>query len=104
MIDPDNCTTMMEVRVGVDAVDRELATLLGRRFRYMDAAARIKPKRGQVRDGLRKADVLANARANAAAVSGSVAERSTERAGHPSGFRWLCSRSGVPGGLGFGAP
>ena len=66
MIDPDACTTMAEVRAGVDAVDRDLVALLGRRFRYMRAAARIKPDRGAVRDEPRKAAVIANARAAAA--------------------------------------
>lgn len=61
---PD-CTTMAEVRAGVDRVDRELVVLLARRFGYMDAAARIKPERGQVRDEARKAAVIANARAAA---------------------------------------
>ena len=57
------CTTMSEVRAGVDQVDRELITLLVRRFAYMDAAARIKPERDHVRDEARKAQVIANARA-----------------------------------------
>ena len=64
---PD-CTTMAEVRAGVDAVDRELVALLARRFAYMDAAARIKPARAAVRDEARKAQVIANARAAALAV------------------------------------
>lgn len=67
MPDPRNCTTMAEVRAGVDAVDRALVALLARRFAYMDAAARIKPSRGEVRDEARKAEVIANARAAAAA-------------------------------------
>lgn len=62
---PD-CTTMAEVRRGVDAVDKALVALLARRFGYMDAAARIKPDRGAVRDEARKAEVIANARAHAA--------------------------------------
>jgi isochorismate pyruvate lyase len=61
---PD-CTTMTQVRAGVDQVDRELVALLARRFAYMDAAARIKPSRGHVRDEDRKAAVIANARAAA---------------------------------------
>ena len=52
---------MIEVRAGVDQVDRELVALLARRFAYMDAAARIKPERGAVRDEARKAQVIANA-------------------------------------------
>ena len=62
------CTTMAEVRLGVDEVDRELMALLVRRFAYMDAAARIKPERGHVRDEARKAQVIANARAGAQAA------------------------------------
>ena len=57
---PD-CTTMVEVRAGVDQVDRELIALLARRFSYMDAAARIKPERGAVRNEERKAQVVSNA-------------------------------------------
>ena len=64
---PD-CTTMIEVRAGVDALDRELVALLARRFAYMDAAARIKPERGHVRDEARKAQVIANARVEAEAL------------------------------------
>ena len=64
-LDPEACTTMAEVRAGVDAVDRALVGLLARRFGYMDAAARIKPERGQVRDEARKAQVIANVRAHA---------------------------------------
>ena len=64
---PD-CTTMPEVRAGVDQVDRELVALFVRRFAYMDAAARIKPERGAVRDEARKAQVIANARAAAEAA------------------------------------
>lgn len=62
-IDPAACSTMAEVRAGVDAVDRRLVELLGRRFGYMAAAARIKPDRGLVRDEERKAVVIANAAA-----------------------------------------
>ena len=55
------CSTMIEVRAGVDQVDRELIALLARRFAYMDAAARIKPARAAVRDEDRKAQVVSNA-------------------------------------------
>lgn len=62
------CTTMAEVRAGVDALDRDLVALLRRRFDYMDAAARIKPSRDAVRDEPRKQQVIAQARAAAAAA------------------------------------
>jgi isochorismate pyruvate lyase len=64
-IAPEACTSMAEVRAGVDAVDRQLSALLATRFGYMRAAARIKPSRGAVRDEPRKAEVVANARRNA---------------------------------------
>jgi len=63
---PADCTTMTEVRAGVDAVDRDIVALLARRFAYMDAAARIKPDREAVRDEWRKADVKAKVDAAAA--------------------------------------
>lgn len=68
ILDGPDCTTMAEVRAGVDQVDRELVALLVRRFGYMDAAARIKPERGQVRDEPRKAQVIENVRREAAAA------------------------------------
>ena len=58
---PEDCETMIEVRVGVDATDRELVALLDRRFGYMRAAARIKPTREAVRDEKRKAYVIEQA-------------------------------------------
>jgi isochorismate pyruvate lyase len=65
-VSPAECGTMAEVRQGVDALDREIVALIGERFRYMDAAARIKPAREAVRDETRKAEVLANVAAHAA--------------------------------------
>lgn len=64
---PEDCQTMVEVRQGVDQVDRELVALLERRFGYMRAAARIKQSRAAVRDEERKASVIAAAVAEAAA-------------------------------------
>ena len=66
--DPADCTTMTEVRAGVDDVDRQVVHLLKRRFGYMDAAARIKPDRTAVRDEWRKADVLAKVDREAGAL------------------------------------
>lgn len=61
IVTPEDCQTMSEVRTGIDALDAALVRLLARRFAYMDAAARIKPAREQVRDEPRKAEVIANA-------------------------------------------
>lgn len=62
---PAACRTMAEVRHGVDRLDEQIVALLAERFRYMEAAARIKPQRDQVRDEWRKADVLAKVAASA---------------------------------------
>jgi isochorismate pyruvate lyase len=81
---PENCTTMAEVRAGVDALDRELVALLATRFGYMRAAARIKQTREAVRDEERKASVIAAAVAAAEAegipgdVVGDIWERLVE--------------------------
>lgn len=66
-LDPTACLTMADVRDGVDATDAEIVALLGRRFGYMAAAARIKTDRGSVRDEARKAQVIDNAKAEARA-------------------------------------
>lgn len=68
MIEPENCQTMTEVRATVDAIDEQIVTLLGKRMRCMDAAARIKSERGLVRDEARKAAVIAHVQAVAAEV------------------------------------
>ena len=68
MIEPEQCQTMAEVRTGVDALDRQIVALLARRFRFMDAAARIKPTRDKVRDEERKSAVLQHVRRDAAAA------------------------------------
>lgn len=66
--EPQDCTTMTEVRAGVDDVDARIVALIARRFGYMDAAARIKPDRSAVRDETRKAQVLAHIGDEAAAA------------------------------------
>ncbi len=73
---PADCTTMTEVRQGVDAIDRMLVELLAERQGYMDAAARIKTDRGVVRDVARIEDVVAKVRAAAreAGLSEAIAE------------------------------
>jgi isochorismate pyruvate lyase len=67
-VKPADCTDMAEVRRGVDALDDEIVGLIGERFGYMAAAARIKPSRGAVRDEARKAEVIANAARHAIAA------------------------------------
>jgi isochorismate pyruvate lyase len=72
ILDPEDCTTMAEVRAGVDDIDRKLVALLARRFGYMDAAARIKPDRSVVRDEARKAEVRHLALAALTVLAGAV--------------------------------
>lgn len=73
---PADCTTMAEVRQGVDAIDRMLVVLLSERQGYMDAAARIKTDRGVVRDNARVEEVVARVKAAAreAGLSEAIAE------------------------------
>jgi len=53
-----DCNTMAEVREGVDALDRELVSLLVKRQAYMSAAGRIKNDRDAVYDAERIEDVV----------------------------------------------
>ena len=73
---PEDCATMVDVRQGVDALDRALVTLLAERQRYMDAAARIKPNRDAVFDQARIDDVVAKVlkAAEPAGLSPDIAE------------------------------
>lgn len=75
-LSPDACQTMTDVRAGVDEVDRLLVRLIARRQGYMDAAARIKPTRGLVRDEERIQQVLDNVQREAweNGLSWSIAE------------------------------
>jgi isochorismate pyruvate lyase len=79
-IDPrppaDDCQTMADVRIGVDALDRALVRLLAERQAYMDAAARIKPDRNIVHDEARIEDVVSKVKAAGAQVglSADIAE------------------------------
>ena len=56
---PAQCSTMEDVREGVDALDRELVKLLAVRQGYMEAAARIKPRAEDVRVPWRIEEVVA---------------------------------------------
>jgi isochorismate pyruvate lyase len=71
-VKPAVCATMAEVRQGVDSLDSEIVERLAERFRYMAAAARIKPDREAVRDQARKAEVLGKVRAQAAEAGAPV--------------------------------
>jgi isochorismate pyruvate lyase len=55
------CTDMRQVRDAIDGLDTLIVSLLAERMRYIEAAARIKPRRDTVRDEIRKAEVIAHA-------------------------------------------
>lgn len=65
---PEDCRSMADVRLGVDALDRELVQMLLKRQGYMTAAARIKPDFDDVRDDDRIAEVLSKVKASAEAA------------------------------------
>ncbi len=73
---PADCETILDVRKGVDALDRALVLMLAERQRYMDAAARIKIDRHAVLDTARIEDVVTKVKAAArdAGLSEEIAE------------------------------
>ncbi len=73
---PEYCQTMIDVREGVDRLDRELVRLLVIRQGYMHAAARIKQDRDAVYDAERIEDVVTKvvAEANKQGLSADIAE------------------------------
>ena len=73
---PADCQTMLDVRQGVDALDRALVALLTERQGYMAAAARIKADRSKVFDRARIEDVVTKVKAAAreSGLSESIAE------------------------------
>ena len=67
---------MIDVRKGVDAIDKQLVTLLVTRQGYMAAAARIKPSREAIYDAERIEDVVSKVlkTAEAEGLSPDIAE------------------------------
>ena len=55
----DDCTTMAQVREEIDRLDRILVKLIAERQGYIEAAARIKPRKDEVRLPWRIEDVVA---------------------------------------------
>ena len=70
------CSTMSELRVQIDRLDRDLVKLLSERQRYIERAAEIKSERSTVRDEGRIADVIAKvlAQAQEAGLRADIAE------------------------------
>ena len=55
----ENCGSMGELRVAIDALDARLVALLAVRQSYIERAAQLKTGRDQVRDPARIEDVVA---------------------------------------------
>lgn len=68
MIPPEACTTIEEVRCGIDELDRTIITALGQRFHYVKAVTRFKKTAAEVRADERYQAVLHSRRVWAADV------------------------------------
>jgi isochorismate pyruvate lyase len=55
---PENCESIEDVRRGIDALDREIIQLIGRRAGYVEAAARFKSGEQSVRAPERERTML----------------------------------------------
>ena len=56
---PEQCASIEDVRLGIDSLDREVIALIGRRARYVEAAARFKTGESSVRAPERRKAMLA---------------------------------------------
>lgn len=77
MKNPDQCRDMQEIRAGIDALDKEIIGLLGRRFGYVKAASKFKSSESSVRAPERFASMLVQRRiwAEEAGLSADVIEK-----------------------------
>jgi isochorismate pyruvate lyase len=75
-IPPDQCASLDEIRAGMDAIDREIISLITRRVAYVRKAAEFKTTSANVAAPDRVAAVLKTRRqwAEAAGLSGDVTE------------------------------
>lgn len=58
MKSPEDCADIEDVRRGIDALDREIVALIGRRARYVEAAALFKTGETSVRAPERRKAML----------------------------------------------
>ena len=63
MIDPDDCTTIDEVRAAIDTIDRRILADLGLRQQYVHAVTQFKATAEDARADDRFAAVIASRRA-----------------------------------------
>ena len=59
---PEDCADIVDVREAIDGLDREVLRLLGRRARYVTAAARFKTDGNSVRAPERQRAMIARRR------------------------------------------
>ena len=59
---PEECASIEDVRLAIDALDREVVALIGRRARYVEAAARFKTGESSVRAPERRQAMLGERR------------------------------------------
>lgn len=73
---PDRCTSLDEIRAGMDAIDRQIVSLIASRIAYVRAAAKFKTSSANVAAPDRVAAVLKTRRdwAEAKGLSGDVVE------------------------------
>lgn len=74
---PEHCSSLAEIRAGIDRLDREIVALLAARGRYVAAAARFKHSAVEVQAPARVEQVIAQVRALAAGhgLDAAVVER-----------------------------
>ncbi|WP_042149186.1 MULTISPECIES: isochorismate lyase [unclassified Pseudoalteromonas] len=48
-IEPEDCTGMDEIRGEIDQMDKDIIAILGKRFKYVEAAAKFKTSKTSVR-------------------------------------------------------
>jgi len=48
-IEPENCSNMDDIRVEIDNMDRDIISILGKRFEYVKAASKFKTSESSVR-------------------------------------------------------
>jgi len=48
-IEPEACSNMQQIRSEIDAMDRDIIAILGKRFKYVQAAAKFKTSETSVR-------------------------------------------------------
>lgn len=67
-----DCTSLADVRVAIDELDRRIVPLLAERAQYVARAGQLKPSKDQVVDPARIEDVVAKAKAIAQSAGGNT--------------------------------